>query len=157
MNKKILIVSLFATLILLVPFSSAIAVVIDKGKKDNLPPDPPTITGPVEGVVGKEYHFYFVTEDPEGQNVCYYIRWADGTTTDWSDYIQSGRTYSTIHTWYKMDKYVISCKAKDILGAESDWAYLDIPIIKNKVEYSSYWLTFLERFPMLEKLLYKVK
>ncbi len=95
---------------------------------DNRPPNDPTITGPRKGKVGATYLFNFWTTDPENQNVSYYIEWGDGTHTGWTDYFTSGQTVHFMHTWYKINEYPVRCKAKDTLGAESNWSYMPIPI-----------------------------
>ena len=98
---------------------------------DNHPPNNPIIIGPSRGKVGVAHIFTIVTTDPENQNVSYYIEWGDGTHTGWTDYFTSGQSVHYMHTWYKINEYCVRCKAKDTLGAESNWTYLDMPISLN--------------------------
>ena len=122
MNKKILIVSLFATLMLLAPMTSVVGVISKNTTSDNQPPNPPRIYGPHRGKVGVAYAFTFVTTDPDGDNVSYYVDWDDGTSTGWTHFYPSGLDCLCSHTWTKKGIYLIRCKANDTHGAESDWA-----------------------------------
>lgn len=99
---------------------------------DNHPPGKPTIDGPGEGIVGITYVFDFSAEDPDGDNVSYYVEWGDGDVTDWTSPQTSGTPYSESHTWYKIDHFSIRCKAKDIYGAEGNWTDLIIFVSRNK-------------------------
>jgi hypothetical protein len=98
---------------------------------DNQPPRNPEIMGPAQGKVGITYLFTVVATDPEKQNVSYYIEWGDGTHTGWTPYYQSGQTVCYSHRWYKINDYPVRCKAKDTMGAESNWSYIAIPIMEN--------------------------
>jgi hypothetical protein len=121
----------------------------------NCPPDEPHIAGPTCGKPGEEYIFYFLTFDPEGDNVSYYIEWEDGTSTGWTLYVQSGVDIGFGHTWNQIDDYYVRCKAKDIHGAESDWSRQSIKIFKNEPFNFNFKLLerFLNRFPFLEVFL----
>jgi len=122
---------------------------------DNQPPEPPEIGGPSNGIVGQEYTFYFSTVDPEGHNVSFYVEWGDGTIDGWSEYVESGGAIGFSHAWFKQDNYFIRCKAKDILGKESDWSSLIIIMSKNKAFNFNFNLLqeFLQQFPILQKIL----
>ena len=119
-------------------------------------PDKPNIYGPVEGKKGEEYEFVFSTEDPEGDNVSYYVEWQDGTSTGWTDYFASGEDVKVKHVWKQVDDYLLRCKAKDIYCAESDWSYYEITIPKSKQIFNLPYLQFLMiifQFPLLQRLL----
>ena len=133
MNKKILIASIFATLMLLVPMTSVDCVISKNVTMDNQPPNPPTITGPKTGKVGVAYAFTFNAVDPDGDNVSYYIDWDDGTSYGWTHFYPSGWDCICSHTWTKKGIYLIRCKANDTHGAESDWAiYYGFKVRENK-------------------------
>jgi hypothetical protein len=95
---------------------------------DNRPPSDPHITGPRRGKIGCAYLYIFVSADPENQNISYLIDWGDGNLTGWTSYYKSGQMLHFQHTFYKVDRYDIRCKAKDILGAESNWSYMAVPM-----------------------------
>jgi hypothetical protein len=60
------------------------------------------------------------------------------------------------HAWNASGKYEIRVKAKDILGAESDWSDpLSVFMSKNKAINTSF-LTFLENHPHLFPLLRQI-
>ena len=98
---------------------------------DNRPPNDPTITGPRKGKAGVAYVFNFWTTDPENQNVSYFIDWGDNTSNGWSYYYKSGQSVHYSHTFDKWDFYAIRCKAKDPLGAESNWSYMNVPMFED--------------------------
>ncbi len=126
----------FSIILLLigVSVSSAYSNIKSKGLKDNNhPPNPPRIIGEPIPKVGCEYEYCFITTDPEGQNVSYYVEWGDGTSDGWSFYYPSGEIMSYKHTWDKVDwDNNIRCKAKDIYGKESDWNESVRPIMKSR-------------------------
>jgi len=112
-------------------------------------PDEPSIFGPVEGKVGEEYEFVFSAEDPDGDNVSFYIEWQDGTSTGWTDYYSSGENVKVKHVWNRIDQYLLRCKAKDIYGDESNWTISPIRVSKNKpfIFNSPLLIWLAERFP----------
>lgn len=92
----------------------------------NSPPNTPFITGPTSGKVGETYPYNFVTTDPDGNNVYYYIDWGDDTNSGWLGPYASDLEKTASHTWSEQGTYTIKIKAKDILDAESDWGTLDV-------------------------------
>lgn len=123
----------------------------------NYPPDIPIITGTMTGKAGTEYKYTFVSVNPDGDDNSYYIEWGDGDITNWTSFLPSGIPYSENHTWPQKGSYTIRAKAKDIYGAESDWAELEVTMPRNKATYNSLFQWFLERFSILSRLLYLVK
>jgi len=78
------------------------------------------------------------------------IDWGDGDTD-----IASGESNEEVtlkHTWSSQGNYIIKAKAKDVQGAESDWATLEVSMPKNKV-INRPLLKFLENHPHLFPLL----
>ncbi|MFO7678282.1 MAG: hypothetical protein R6V50_07880, partial [Thermoplasmatota archaeon] len=51
--------------------------------RDNQAPEKPSITGPINGTAGVEYTYNFVSTDPDGDAVFYFIDWGDETNTGW--------------------------------------------------------------------------
>ncbi len=116
------------------------------------PPDAPTINGQTSGKPGKEYEYTFNATDPDGDDVRYIIDWGDNTS-NMTDYNPSGTDVKVKHTWSKKGNYTIKAKAIDIYGTVSDWATFTVIMPRNKVLANSCQLWFLERFPILQKIL----
>jgi len=120
-------------------------------KSPNQQPNPPTITGKRNGKQGEDYVYTFVSTEPEGDIIKYIIDWGDSITTE-TTYYDSGIKIRLGHIWYQEGAYVIRAKAKDIYGAESDWATLEITMPKS--HNPIWWLNnLLDRFPLLQRLL----
>jgi parallel beta-helix repeat protein len=123
----------------------------------NNPPNKPTIGGLTSGKAGIEYEYTFVTTDPDGDNVYYYIEWGDDNIdgTSWIGPYESGEEIKINHSWSKKGTYLITAKAKDINDAESDYATLEVSMPKSKT--INPLMLFIERlinhFPLLEKIL----
>lgn len=124
---------------------------------ENLPPDDPTIKGPRIGVTGRPLTFSFVSSDPEGHDVSYYVTWGDGTHDDWSGPFASGEEVTFSHTYTQGGKIIINAKAKDQFGEESQQSQFTLFIIKNRAVSSPLLVRviehLLERFPRLQYLL----
>ncbi|MCK4996085.1 MAG: hypothetical protein KAR55_04280 [Thermoplasmatales archaeon] len=117
------------------------------------PPDKPTIDGPASGKTGVEYTYYAITTDPDGDQVYYWFDWGDGSNSDWIGPYDSFEMAEASHTWDTQGTYTIKAKAKDVHGAESEWATLEVTMPRNKAAVHSLFLRFLDRFPLLERLL----
>jgi len=114
---------------------------------ENDPPNTPNITGPTSGNTGTAYDYNFVTTDPNGDNISYYIEWGDDSHTEWLGPYSSGEQITKSHTWSEKAPYVIRAKAKDVFDEESNWGTLEVTMPKNKILVNSLFLKFLERFP----------
>jgi hypothetical protein len=105
------------------------------------------------GKVGTSYPYTFTSTDPEGDEIRYYIEWGDESNSGWLGPYSSGEALSLSHTWDDRGTYTIRAKAKDIFDAESDWGTLEVTM---PVWRSSLFFKLLERFPLLEKMFYKL-
>jgi len=119
--------------------------------ESNNPPDTPSITGKSEGKVGETYELQLKVLDPENNPISFFIDWGDGTE-GWKRERASGEKYYYGYEWSEKGIYTIRVKAKDTLGAESDWAYLEVTMPHT---YNSFWWLdgLLDRFPLLQMLL----
>ncbi|MCK5636652.1 MAG: PKD domain-containing protein, partial [Thermoplasmatales archaeon] len=119
----------------------------------NEPPNTPTIDGPTSGKAGTSYPYTFTSTDPDGDQVSYYIKWDDGSITDWTAFQASGPPgYSESHKWDEQGTYTIEAKAKDTYGVESDWATLEVTMPRNRA-ITSPFLNFLQNHPNLFPIL----
>jgi len=119
------------------------------GISGNNPPDIPEIDGTTKGRKGIEYKYDFSTDDPEENNVYYYIDWGDNTNSGWYGPYTSGSEKSLSHTWEESGVYVIKIKAKDTFGEESDWNTLEVSMPKKIFSNN---LIFCKLFKILKSL-----
>jgi outer membrane protein assembly factor BamB len=125
-------------------------------QETNYPPDKPDIDGPVRWPVKVEVCFTFHSTDPDGDDVKYLIDWGDDNINE-TEYYPSCTPIEVCHTWEDMDKYTLQAKSIDIWGAESDWNVFVTTIPRNRMVSNLWYQWFLERFPLLEKLLSLLK
>ena len=98
-------------------------------------PFPPQINGSAEGDIGRQMDFTFVTTDPGNSNLYYWVEWDDGNHQEWFGPCASGAPVIISHSWTEKGNYSITAKAKNLLGAESDWSEpFDISIVAPKLE-----------------------
>ena len=98
---------------------------------DNNKPSTPSISGPTEGKIRKEYEYTFTATDDTFDSVSYFVDWGDGTTSGWTDYVSSGTEVKLTHTWQEKGTYIIKCKVRDLAYNESDWAtsQVNMPVV----------------------------
>jgi len=56
----------------------------------NDPPEKPTINGPTSAKTGEDHKYTFVTTDPDGDDVYYFVDWGDETNSSWLGPSNSG-------------------------------------------------------------------
>jgi outer membrane protein assembly factor BamB len=125
----------------------------------NTPPDAPIITGPTHVRPREENRFYFKAVDPDNNPVSLYIDWGDGKTEGWTWEQASNERVRFSHTFKNQGTFTISAKAKDVMGEESSWGYLEVTVPKNKVINFNLNLLerLLEQFPVLSRIYYLIK
>lgn len=109
----------------------------------NESPDPPTISGTSEGKAGKEYDYMFSISDPDNNPVQVFVDWGD-ETSGWSYESTPGYSIKMSHTWENQGIYIIRAKARDSIGAESNWTTMEVTM---PLSYE------LPQFPFIEWLL----
>lgn len=117
----------------------------------NNPPNPPEVTGPINGKIDQNYIYYITVTDPDEDLLLRIeIDFGDGitevcggcTTRPW----QSGEIVTVDHQWSKTGTFAVSARVQDEHGAWSDWSEplsVTMPIYR----------TFNSNFP---SLLYKI-
>jgi len=118
---------------------------------DNEPPETPVINGPTSGKAGVEYDYTFLTTDPEGEYIQYYINWGDEKEF-WLGPYTSGDVVTITHAWSGTGTFTIEVKARDFYGLETDWVTLSVTMPRNRVVNNPF-LNFLEQYPILYQLL----
>jgi hypothetical protein len=107
----------------------------DNDSEYNNPPNKPTITGENNGKPNTEYEYNFVSTDPEGDEISYFVDWGDSTTNGWTRTLPSGEKFKSSHIWSEKGRYTIKAKAKDKFGAESNWETLTVSMPKTQINY----------------------
>jgi hypothetical protein len=120
--------------------------------ESNEPPGTPTISGETNGWAGKKYVYGFSAVDSDNNPIQFYIDWGDGNE-GWTSERASGEICYFGHTWSERDEYTIRCKAKDVMGEESDWGELTVSMPRNRAVHNTLFLQFFEQFPILQKIL----
>ncbi len=77
-------------------------------------------TGPLR--LPFELKFTAFTFDPDGDDISYQFDWGDGSMSEWSDFIPSGRRITEFHSYKKEGYFKIKVRAKDITGLLSEWS-----------------------------------
>ena len=114
----------------------------------NQPPTPPIITGPRKGKTGVEYNWTFISTDPEGDNITYYIDWGDECgVAEWHGPYLSGEEIVVSHTYFFNYDFLILSLAADEYGKESNMSQYEVTIPKNKIIHNSFIMSLLEYFP----------
>jgi hypothetical protein len=115
---------------------------------NNSPPSPPVISGPATGKHDVSYNFTFTSTDPDGDNVYYWIEWGDGCpSSGWLGPYPSGQTITVAHI-FPRGTWTISCQAKDIYNATSDWGTLKVSMpLSLNLPSNGFLEWLLARFP----------
>ncbi|KYK31375.1 MAG: hypothetical protein AYK22_02530 [Thermoplasmatales archaeon SG8-52-3] len=87
----------------------------------NQAPDKPIIGGPTNGTTGVSYDFTVESEDPDNDDIYYFIDWGDGTSGEWIGPYLSGEVVTVSHIWEEIGEFEIVAKSKDD-NSESDWS-----------------------------------
>jgi subtilisin family serine protease len=130
-------------------------------KAINQPPDKPEIDGPTNGNVGVEYPYTFVSNDPEYDDIYYWIDWGDGCpVVEWIGPYDSDEEVILTHTFSKGGQITIRAQTEDLYGARSDFGSLVIEIPRSRNQKSNYFSNMLSYlfnlFPLGKKILLKI-
>jgi len=98
------------------------AIPYTSGPVNEPPTTPAAPTGPTSGNVGVPYSFTATTTDPEGDNISYKFDWGNGNYSAWLGPYASGTPKTEAYTWNAVGVYNVKVKAKDEIGAESNWS-----------------------------------
>ncbi len=119
-------------------------------------PNTPEINGQTKPKAGVEYEYTFVTIDPNGDDVFYYISWGDGNFEEWIGPFKSGEEVIRSHTWSDKKNRVITAQAMDTNGLVGGWGTLPIIMPRNRATYNSLFLQLLELFPILKEVILRL-
>jgi hypothetical protein len=120
----------------------------------NNAPSAPEVTGPTQGRTGVTYEWTFVSTDPDGHDITYYVDWGDECGgAEWHGPYPSGEDIIIAHRYTFSNTFIINTMAMDEFGAESNWTYFEVTIPRGKISFNTIIMRLLERFPMLSYLL----
>jgi outer membrane protein assembly factor BamB len=120
--------------------------------ESNNPPEMKTIEGRLQAEINTFHKYSFSASDPDNNPVGYFVDWGDGSTSGWTMDYEPDMKASLWHEWKEEGNYTIKVKARDSVGAESDWISLEVTMPKS--HNPIWWLnSLLDRFPLLSKLL----
>jgi len=114
-------------------------------------PSTPKITGPNSGKPKETYEFTFVSTDPDGEDLYYYVDWGDNTFEEWIGPYSSGEEVKISHSWNQKKIYTIKAMAKDTSEVVSDWGSFNVNMPRPKA-FHSLLSVLLEKFPILRIL-----
>lgn len=151
---------LFLMLIVLSQASGALSIISTDTStmtKENQSPNPPVITGEINGKTGKFYNYNFLLTDPDGDDLtAISIEWG-GTGAGNTSYIcwtcgggnkPNGTIFVQTHSWSYDGTFTIRAKIYDTSNYESDWGTLTVTMpTVSTIPFSSFWENLFERFP----------
>jgi hypothetical protein len=110
---------------------------------------------PPKWPAGKELCINISSSDPDNHSTRFIIDWGDGTYEE-TDYYPSNETIVLCHTYEEKGIYIIRIRVKaiDIYGENSNWAWCEIEIPRNRASSYLWYEWLLERFPFLERLVF---
>jgi len=141
----------FPTIADCVVFVGDINLIVDENRNPHIP----TITGPTSGKPGVGYDYIFNAEDPNGDDVKYYVDWGDGNS-ETTGFNPSGTNVLVKHTWDEKGTYTIKARAEDTNGLIGPWGVLELKVPRNRIATNTLLLSFLEQFPILQRLLLRL-
>jgi outer membrane protein assembly factor BamB len=111
-------------------------------------PSTPTIDGKTNGKVGKNYKYTVSSNDPNGDDVYYYVSWGDGTLGEWIGPFSSDEEVTISHKWSEKGVYDIRIVAKDTNGLLSGMGTLEITMPYSfNIPFLPFWERLFEQFP----------
>ena len=114
--------------------------------ESNNAPDKPLIDGPSSGIANNEYEYSFITNDPEGDEIYYYVEFCEGCQdAQWYGPFQSGYNLKMSHAWEEQGTFEIRVKAKDSYGMESDWTTMSVSMPKINLFHRINIVNFLQK------------
>jgi hypothetical protein len=119
---------------------------------DNDPPNAPEINGPSIGKPDTMYTYSIVSVDPDGDDIYYQIDWGDGQVDPWEGPYESNEIITKSHSWNAKGDYLIKARARDINEEIGQWGKFEITMPREKFIINSFFLRFIDRYPLLNIL-----
>ena len=122
---------------------------------DNQPPSAPKINGPTIIKTKENYTYTIMSEDPDGDDIYYFISWDDNTTTGWIGPYKSGEKIEIKNNWSKSGRYLVKARAKDVYNLMGEWTTIkvSVPIQQKFNIFYSVLSSIFEHHPLVLKFL----
>ena len=121
------------------------------------PPNPPEVKGPKYVKIGEKCNYSVKGTDPDGDDLNdFFVWWGDGIGTGKGGRVPSGTVKYFHHTWHENGTFIIRAKVRDVYGVSSDWTEFKVKVTNDRAISSSPFLRFLERYPLLQTLLFRL-
>ncbi len=91
-------------------------------RQGHAPRTPVTPDGPSFCAKDSLGEFTGTATDPDGGDVCFRFDWGDGDTSDWTDWVKSGRPGGASHAWHSCGTFAVRAQAKDASDSVSAWS-----------------------------------
>jgi len=116
-----------------VTITSGSALILDvELVRNNDPPYEPYIFGPDTGIQNIVYELTAEADDPENDDLYFFVDWGDGTQGEWVGPYPAGTPTFITHIFTDIGNYGIKAKAKDLYGDESQWSdTINVSILEN--------------------------
>jgi PKD repeat protein len=111
----------------------------------NQAPSTPTIDGPTAGTAHSHLDYTLSSEDPNGNDIYYYIDWDDGYIDEWIGPYQSGEEIIVTHLWSTRGTYNVQVKAKDAFNVESDWETLSVTMPRERFQIMKLFFRIIDK------------
>ncbi len=132
------------------PWSDSYTIIVTENQAPNIP----EINGTTSGKPKVEHTYKIKTTDPNNDDVYFYIDWGDDSPiVEWAGPYASGEEISMSHSFSKKGTYTILVKAKDIYGATSNWASLEVNIPRSRISEHILIKILFERFSKMFQIL----
>jgi hypothetical protein len=85
-------------------------------------PYAPVVSGPNEVLVGELAEFSVEVHDPDGNDLRVFVAWGDGDTSDYGEFVSSGRVVYFEHRYTMPDTFEVRARCHDSGPLFSEWS-----------------------------------
>jgi hypothetical protein len=80
------------------------------------------VAGPDTLAVGVSGEFAAEAHDPDGDRLRVYVAWGDGDTSDFGEFVETGRVIVFVHAYGQVGEYPVRARCHDLAPRFSDWS-----------------------------------
>ena len=122
----------FALIILIFVFSFNVIA------SSNTAPTKPVLIGITSGKINTTYTFTAFSTDPDDDQIKYAFSFGDSSDIAFSDFLNSGTSFTSSHSWESPGLYVVNVNVKDSRNSFSDTTEINVLINAKFVGYLGY-------------------